>query len=98
MPIDPMPWEQEEVVAVATKLTGPLTVLLLAGELMYTPAKAGAQGSNKDRNSRKCLDMHTSPNKIFSFRTEVRVELTLAASWRRRVEEFLEEWRKLPTG
>ena len=40
-----MPWEQEEVVAVATKLTEPLTVLLLAGELMYTPAKAGAQGS-----------------------------------------------------
>ena len=97
MPMEPTPLEQE-VLAVATKLTAPLTVLLLAGELMYTPAKAGAQGSNKDRNSRKCLDMHTSPKLDFlAFEPKFLWNLTLAASWRRRMKSFGRA-AKLPTG
>jgi hypothetical protein len=36
MPIDPTPFEQD-VVAVATKLTGELLTPLLAGEVTWTP-------------------------------------------------------------
>jgi hypothetical protein len=59
--MEPIPLEQE-VLAVATKFTEPLMVLLFAGELMYTPPKAEAQGSNRHKKSNKYLDIHTSPN------------------------------------
>jgi hypothetical protein len=62
--MEPTPLEHV-VLAVATKFTEPVTVLLLPGELMYTVPKAEAQGSNRHRTSSKYLDIHTSPNEIF---------------------------------
>jgi hypothetical protein len=62
--MEPTPLEQE-VLAVATKFTEPLIVLLFAGELMYTPPKADAQGSNRHKKRNRYLDIHSSPNEIF---------------------------------
>src|SRR6267154_4052922 len=69
MPIEAIPLEQE-VLALAAKLTEPPTVPLFAGELIYTVAKAGTDknwmnANEKHRNTNKYFDMHTSPNKDF---------------------------------
>jgi hypothetical protein len=47
--MDPMPLEQDEVVADATKLTEVPTVLLLAGLVTFTPANAETLAKRQTR-------------------------------------------------
>jgi hypothetical protein len=54
------------VLADALKFTAPFTVLPFAGELILTPPNALPTATNKDKNSNKYFDIHTSPNKVFS--------------------------------
>jgi len=94
MPIEAIPLEQE-VLALAAKLTEPPTVLLFAGELIYTVAKAGTDknwmnANEKHRNTKRYFDMHTPPNKDFLAFRRSRCGTYPGAPWRGRVE--FREW------